>query len=165
MIYRDRWHDRNFVDLTWDEKAMYQMVESFDGITAAGVIRAEPGILAQKHPDKDASDIETYLGRLADKGWVKRSGSEVFVISWFIRQPAQIKSDRNLKAIQSAINRIGYDDLRANVIQALFDAILEVARIDGAQPSTQVRQVCQEIAEQHDVELPTQLAGSNGKRG
>lgn len=162
MIYRSRWHDRSFTELTWDEKAMLHMIETFDGITAAGVIRAEPGILAQKHPDKNADDMEAYLASLASKGWVARSGSEVFVKSWFVHQPSQIKSDLNLKSIQAAINRVGYNDLRATVIDALFEAILEVERVDKAQTSAAVKRVCQDIAEQHSVQLPDKLAG-NGR--
>lgn len=158
MIFRNRWHDRSYTDLTWDEKAMLHMVETFDGITAAGVVRAEPGILAQKHPDRDPQDIEEYLSSLASKGWIVRSGSEVFVKSWFLHQPSQIKSDLNLKSIQSAINRIGYDDLRETVIETLFHAILEVERVDKAVTSAAVKRVCQDIANQHTVCLPDKLA-------
>lgn len=158
MVFRNRWHDRNYTELTWDEKAMLHMVETFDGITAAGVVRAEPGILAQKHPDRGADDIEEYLTKLAQKGWIVRSGSEVFVKSWFIHQPSQIKSDLNLKSIQSAINRIGYDDLRATVIETLFQAILEVEQVDKSATSAAVKRVCQDISNQHSVCLPEKLA-------
>lgn len=162
MIYRDRWHNRRFVDLPWDEKATLFMVETFDGITSAGVIRAEPAILAQKQPDKPASDIDALLTSLHEKQWIARSGSEVFVMDWFIRQPQQLKSANNVKSMQTAINRIGYDDLRATVIAGLFSAILEVERVDKAPTSSAVKRVCAEIAEQHNALLPDNLA-SRGK--
>lgn len=157
MIYRNRWHERRFMELTWDEKAMLFMVETFDGITSAGVIRAEPAILAQKQPDKPASEIDTLLSSLHDKKWIARSGSEVFVMDWFIRQPQQLKSQNNVKSMQTAINRIGYDDLRATVIDGLFAAILEIERVDKTPVAVKVKQVCAEIAEQHGTLLPDGL--------
>lgn len=163
MIHRNRWHDRSYTDLTWDEKAMLGMVETFEGITAAGVVRAEPEILCQKQPDRDAEQIDSYLNSLATKGWIGRSGSEVFVKNWFINQPAQLKSELNLKAIHTAINRIGYEDLRATVIQSLVEAILEVERVDKSPTSAAAKQVCQNIADQHGLQLPEKLAGK-GKR-
>lgn len=158
MIYRERWHDRSYMDLPWDEKAMLSMVETFEGITAAGIVRAEPEILSQKHPDKNAEQIDSYLTSLQAKGWIARSGSEVFVKSWFINQPSQLKSDLNLKSIHSAINRIGYEELRTTVIEDLFTAILDIEKVDKAQTTAAVKQVCQDIAEQHGVSLPGKLA-------
>lgn len=158
MVHRDRWHDRSYTELPWDEKAMLGMIETFDGITAAGVVRAEPEILSQKHPDRDAAQIDAYLTSLHAKGWISRAGSEVFVKNWFINQPSQLKSDLNLKSIYSAINRIGYEELRTAVVENLFATILDIERVDKSQTTAAVKHVCQDIAEQHGVVLPSKLA-------
>lgn len=159
MIYRNRWQDRSFTDgLGWDEKAMLMQLETFDGISAAGVVRADAEILAQKHPDKDAHQIEGHLSALVQKSYIARSGSEVFIRSWFIHQPSQLRAENNVKQMTFAINRVGYDDLRETVAQTFFEALLEIERVDKTQTAVKIKRLCQELADNQDIRLPRALA-------
>lgn len=159
IIYRDRWQRRDYTKgLSWDEKAMLSQLETFDGITAAGVVRAEPAILAEKHPDRSADDIDAYLASLVKKGAIHRSGSEVFVRTWFLKQPVQLRSEKNIASMVYAINRIGYEDLRGVVAKALFDALLELERVDHTRTDVKIKRQCTALAESHGISLPDALS-------
>lgn len=158
IVYRSRWQDRAFTQgLTWDEKAMLDQLQTFDGISAAGVVRAEAEILAQKHPDRSPEQIESYLTGLQAKGRIKRAGSETFLVDWFIRQPAQLRAPKNVTAMLQAIKRIGYDGLRETATMALFDALIEIEAVDKKATTGDIRRLCSAFASEWELPLPSRL--------
>lgn len=159
IMYRSKWQARTYTQgLTWDDKAMLAQLQTFDGISAAGVIRAEAPILAQKHPDRSGEQIDGYLASLEAKGYIARSGSETFLRDWFINQPVQLRAPKNVTSMLTAIRRVGYDDLRQVVTEALFEALLEIATVDGKPTSVEVRRLCAAIAEEQGYALPRKLS-------
>lgn len=165
MVYRSRWRDREYTQgLTWDEKAMLDQITTFDGISAAGVVRADAEILAQKHPDRTADQIAGYLAGLKDKGYIAQSGMEIFLVNWFIHQPVQLRGEKNVSSMVTAIDRVGYVDLRATVAAALFDALLAIDRLDKTTTAVAIKKLCTELANHHDLDLPAALDGGMRKR-
>lgn len=160
MIYRLRWQNPAYCALLWDEKAMLSQVETSDAISAAGIVRADAALLAQKHPDASAEAIETLLEKLTAKGWIARSGSEIFVCDWFKGQPYQIRNAKNLTSHITGIKAIAYDDLRKVVIERLFADITEVERLDRKPTSADVKALCEDLAVTYDVNLPTKLTAT-----
>lgn len=163
IIHRQRWQERTYTRLTWDEKMMLNQLETFDGISAAGVVRADPEILAQQHPDRSADQIRQYLEGLINKGWLDHSGSEFFVRNWFSRQPSQLRKETGVKSMAFAIRRIGYDDLRKLVTTALFDALLEIEDLDRLATTQAIKNVCVDLASDVDVRLPSLGTNQGGK--
>lgn len=158
QIHRNRWQDRRWTHgLSWNAKAMYAQLETFDGISAAGVVRADAEILAQKHCDMTAEQITQYLCELHQSDYIALSGSEMFIKDWFLRHPSHLRSEKNLKSMIFAINRIGYDDLREIVAQTLFDAILEIEQVDKTTTVAKIKHLCAELAENQNFELPEAL--------
>lgn len=159
IIYRNRWQDRSYTQgLTWDEKAMLAQLQTFDGISAAGVVRAEAPILAQQHPDRTGEQIEQYLTGLVSKGLILRSGSETFLRDWFLRQPAQLRAPKNVMAMLQAIRRIGYDDLRHEVVRELFAALGEIERVDGKATTADIRRLVTDFGQTEGFMVPDRLA-------
>lgn len=158
MIYRNRWRERSFTQgLPWNEKAMLFQLESSDVITAAGVVRADAEILAQKHPDQDASNISDFLKALEDKDYIRCSGTEIFVRAWFMNNPIRLRTENHVKTIIQAVAQIGYDDLREEVVAEFFRAVLEVAKIDSEETKPAIKRLCTALAEEQDVALPAKL--------
>lgn len=165
QIHRNRWQDRRWThDLSWNAKAMYSQLETFDGISAAGVVRADAEILAQKHYDVTAEQVESYLHELCKAQFIDRSGSEVFVKDWFLRHPSHLRAEKNLKSMLFAINRIGYDDLREVVAKALFDSILEIERVDKTPTVAKVKNLLTEFAQNQRLQLPEELMTTASKK-
>lgn len=154
---RNRWRDPKYQEIPWDEKAMLSQVEGSDSISAAGVLRADPEILAQQHPDQDAAHIEDFLKRLEDRGRIRRSGMEIFVTSWFIEQPIQLRTRNSVNAMATAIGRIGYADLRVVVAEELFRSLLEIAEVDGLPTAESIKKECTALATSYGIHLPAEL--------
>lgn len=156
--FRSRWQDRNYtMGLTWDEKAMLEQLRSFDVLSRCGVVRADNDILAQKHPDREPEDIEGYIKALVEKDCIVRSGSEIFVRDAFITQPTMLRTPNALKTMVTAINQVGYDDLRETVIAALFSALEDIAELDKKATAQEIKEICTELAEHHEVRIPESL--------
>lgn len=162
-IYRGRWQNLAYLSLTFDEKGMLSQVETSDAISAAGVVRADAGILAQQHPDISAERIEELLQSLTEKKWITRSGSEIFVMDWFKGQPYQIRTPKNLSSHITAIKAIAYADLRETVVAQLFADILEVERIDKKATEAEVKSMCEDLATTYQLPLPMKLATAKRK--
>lgn len=164
QIYRNRWQDRAYtMGLTWNEKAMLDQLTTFDGISAAGVVRADARILAGKHPDVDPSQITEYLAGLSEKKWIAQSGMEIFVRDWFIQQPVQLRGEKNVRSMVTAIDRVGYDDLRATVADTLFDALLTIEQLDKTPTVVAIKKLCTQVADHHGLDLPAGLNGTTRK--
>lgn len=158
QVHRDRWQDPAWIALSFSAKGLFMQLECFDGISAAGVIRADAEILAQKHPDVEADQISLYLKELDSANFVAVSGSETFISEWFYRHPSQLRSEKNVKSMIYAIQRIGYDDLRETVTRALFAALLDIEQVDKTTTIVKIKQLCFELAEKQQMDLPAGLA-------
>lgn len=157
-LHRNRWRNPEYTKrLSWDEKAMLSQLMTHDGISAAGVVNADAALLASKHPDRTAEQIEQYLSSLAAKGVVIRRGNETFVTDWFYWQPGQVRSPKTVTAILNAARRIGDSALVAQVMSALFESILDIEALDKRATSAEVKRLLQGFSEEAGLSLPARL--------
>lgn len=158
-VRRARWLMRDYThELTFGEKMILHQLEC-DEVSRAGVTRLAADVLAGKHPDVSAEEVERYLRGLEQKGWIARSGTEVFVRRWFHENdvPSNFSTGNNLAPIRSAVQRITHDDLRATVVEALFHRIVGINRLDGTTVPADVKELCKDLAATYGLPSPPEL--------
>lgn len=160
-LFRKIWSDPVFVkELHYGAQLIYLHLLSFDGISAAGVVRADAEMLSEKHIGMSAEEVERHLDALVEKKFIARTGVEYFMRGWFTTQPAQLRARNNVSAMFTAINRIGYDRLRAVVATEFFETLLEIEDLDREPTGVEIKKVCTEMAAQHQLEMPSRLNGT-----